>query len=204
MTVAAPLRTTTWPQVAAASRAAATRAASSAAEIAVVRGIATRARAQPRELAGMRRQDGRAAAALPPGVHRGQRAERLGIEQDRRLVRPGDVDQLADQLGGGQPGPQPRSDHDRVVLVVEDAGERRFGVDLLDVVLGEAHRGRLDHLGREERLERLGDRERDQAGSGASGGAADQERRPGIVERAGDDQQLAERALVAARRAGGH
>ena len=55
-----------------------------------------------------------------------------------------------------RPGAQARADDDRVVLVVEDPGERRLRVDLLDVVLGERHRRGLDHLGREQRLEGFG------------------------------------------------
>ena len=73
------------------------------------------------------------------------------------------------------------------------------GLDLLDVVLGQRHRRRLDDLGREQRLERLGDGQRDQAGAGPAGGPADEQGRAGVVERAGDHEQLAERALVAAR-----
>jgi hypothetical protein len=42
------------------------------------------------------------------------------------------------------------------VVVVEDPGEGRLRVDLLDVVLGQGHRRRLDDLRCEQRLERLG------------------------------------------------
>ena len=76
---------------------------------------------------------------------------------------------------GGRARPSPGRvaagpDDDRVVLVVEDAGERRLGVDLLDVVLGQRHRRRLDDLGREQRLERLGDGEGHEPDPGPAGG----------------------------------
>ena len=202
MTVRAPLRTTTERQAAAASRAAATRAASSAEmSPSSASGVATPG-AQPRELAGMRRQDGRAPLALPPAVHRGQRSERLGVEHDRRrigLAR--GADEQPHQLGGGQARPQPGSHDDRIVLVVEDLGQRRLRVDLLDVVLGQAHRRGLDDLGGEQGLERFGHGQGDQPGAGPTGGAADEQGGARVVERAGDHQDLAERALVATLRA---
>ncbi len=170
-------------------------------QVAVVGGIAPGAGAQPRELPGVRGQHGRTPAALPPAVHRRERAERLGVEHDRCLVRPARVDQLANELGRRESRAQPRPDDDRVMLVVEDAGDRRLRVDLLDVVLGKRHRRRLDDLGGEERLQRFGHREGDEPRSRPPGRAADEQRRPRIVERSGDDQQLAERALVATCRA---
>ena len=62
-----------------------------------------------------------------------------------------------------RPGPQPGADHDRVVLVVQDPGDRRLRVDLLDVVLGQGHRRRLDDLRGEQRLQRFRHRQRHEA-----------------------------------------
>ena len=84
------------------------------------------------------------------------------------------------------------------MLVIEDPGERGVGIDLLDIVLGQGHRRRLDDLGREHRLERLRHGQRDEAGPGAPGGAGDEQGGARVIERARDDQQLAERALVPA------
>jgi hypothetical protein len=123
-------------------------------QVPVVSGLVTAPGAQPAELAGVRRQHGRASITLPPAVHRGQRAERLGIEHDggrRPLV--GRRQQLAHQLRRREARPQPGPDDDRVVLVIEDARDRRLGVELLDVVLRQGHRGRLHDLRREQRLE---------------------------------------------------
>jgi hypothetical protein len=96
-------------------------------------------------------------AGLPPAVHGRQRAQRLGVEYRRRRIRLARCgEQEPDQLGRGEPRAQPRADDDGVVLVVEDPGESGFGIDLLDAVLGQPHGGRLDDLGREQRLQRLG------------------------------------------------
>ena len=91
-----------------------------------------------------------------------------------------------------------RADDQRVVLVIEDLGQRGLRVDLLDVVLGEGHRRGLDHLGREQWLEQYGTASVDEAGTGPSRGTADEQRGARVVERTGDHQQLAEAALVAA------
>ena len=85
------------------------------------------------------RQHARPAVAVPPALDRRERAERLGVEDDRR--RAGVVagrEEHPDELGGREARPEPRPDDDRVVLVVEDPGEGRLRVDLLDVVLGQA------------------------------------------------------------------
>ena len=169
-------------------------------EVAVRAVLHAAAGTQPLELPRVRRQDGGPPLAAPPAVHRGERAERLGVQDDRGRLVAGPDDQLPDELGRRESGPQPGAQHDRVVLVVEDARQRRLWVDLLDVVLGQGHRRRLDHLGREERLERLGDGERDEACAGPTGGLAHEQCGPGVVERAGDHEQLAERTLVAAER----
>ena len=55
------------------------------------------------------REHRRAAVAVPPVVHRGERPERLGVEQDRRRVRLVGDDEAPDQLGGGEAGPQARA-----------------------------------------------------------------------------------------------
>ena len=55
-------------------------------QVAVLRRVEATPRAQPGELAGVRREDGRSPIAVPPVVHRRERPERFGIEQDRRLV----------------------------------------------------------------------------------------------------------------------
>jgi len=47
---------------------------------------------------------------------------------------------------------QPGADDEGVVLVVEDPGQGGLRVHLLDVILGERERRRLDDLRREERL----------------------------------------------------
>ena len=78
------------------------------------------------------------------------------------------------------------------MLVIEDAGIGRFGVQLLDVVLGEGHRRRLDDLRGEDRLQGLGHGQRDQPGPAPAGGSRDEQGRAGVVERARDDQELAE------------
>ena len=126
--------------------------------------------------------------ALPPGVHRGQRPKGLGVEDERRPFLTAGVDQLADELGGGEAGPESRSDHQRVVLVVEDARECRLRVELLDIVLRQRHRRGLDDLRREKRLERLGHGQGDEPDSRPTGGATDQQGGAGVVERPGDDQ----------------
>jgi hypothetical protein len=89
------------------------------------------------------------------------------------------------------------------VLVVEDPGQGGLRVHLLDVILGERERRRLDDLRREERLERLGDGQRDEAGPGPARGLADEERGAGVVERPRHHQELPERPLVAADRSRG-
>ena len=107
-------------------------------------------------------------------------------------------EKLAHELGGREARSQARPDDEGVVLVVQDAGHRGFRVDLLDVVLGQRHRRRLDDLRREQRLERFGDGQRHKAGTGPAGRTAHEEGSAGVVQRAGDDEQPTERALVAA------
>ena len=68
--------------------------------------------------------------------------------------------------------------------MIEDPGEGRLRIDLLDVVLGQGHRGRLDDLGREQRLERLRHGQGHEPDAGPTGGPADEQGRPGVVERA--------------------
>ena len=168
-------------------------------QVAVGGRVDAAARAQPSEFPGVRREHPRSPLARPPAVHRRERAERLRIEHDRRRLVAGRGDELANELGGGESRSQARTHHEGVVLVVEDAREGWFGINLFDVVLGEAHRRGLDHLGREQRLEGLGDRQRDEADAGPARRAAHQQRRARVVERAREHEQLAERALVAAR-----
>ena len=171
-------------------------------QIAVGGGRDPAGRAEPGELARVRGQDARPSDPLPPLVADGERAERLGVDDRRwRVALTLDGEQGADQVGRGQARPQPGSDDERVMLVVHDPGEGVLGLDLLDVVLGEGHRRRLDDLRREQRLERLGDGQGDQTGAGPSGRPADEQRGARVVERAGDHKELAERALVAAGRA---
>ena len=142
-------------------------------EIAVIALRAAAPRPEPLELADVRRQHGRPPVAVPPPGHRCERAERLGIEHDRRrlLVVRG-REELADELRGGEARSQAGTDDERVVLVVEDPRQSRLRVDLLDVVLGQGHRRGLDDLRGEQRLERLGDGQRDEPRAGPSGRAA--------------------------------
>ena len=193
------MRTTTWPQAAAASRVGRdprvivrTRSPSACGSAP----LPARRRANS-PTCGVRTAAG---GRLPPGVDRGQRAQRLGVEDDRRAVVAGPIDEPADELGRREARAQARSHDERVVLVIEDPGEGRLRVDLLDVVLGQGHRRRLDDLGREQRLQRLGHGQRHEADPGATGRPADEQRRARVVERPGDHEQLAERALVAAHR----
>jgi len=168
-------------------------------QIAVRGGIIAAAGAKASEFTRVRRQDGRPVHCVPPAIHRGQRAKGLSIKHDRgrcRLCRYGD--ELANQLNGRQARSETRSEDHSVVLVIEDPGERRIRLDLLHVVFGKSHRGGLDDLGREERLEGLGHGQRHEAGTGAARRTADQERRAGVIEGPSDDEELAEAALVAA------
>ena len=84
MTVRAPLSTTTWPHSTAAAAAAAARAASSSTRSPSASGSRPLPARRRGELADVRREDGRPADAVPPGVGRGEAAERLGVEHDRR------------------------------------------------------------------------------------------------------------------------
>ncbi len=150
----------------------------------------------------MGREHAGPAGRVPPLAERGHRAERLGVEDDRRRRRVvGDREQVAHELNRGESRSEARPEDDGIVLVVEDPGDRRLRVDLLEIVLRQGHRGGLDDLRGEERLERFGHGERDEPGTGATRGPADEEGRARVVERAGNDEQLSERALVAARRA---
>ena len=110
-------------------------------------------------------------------------------------------DQPSDELGRREAGPQPGPDDDRVVFVIEDPRVRRLRVELLDIVLRQGHRRRLDDLRREHRLEGLRHGQRHEAGPGPAGRPRHQEGCAGVVERARDDEELAERALMAACRA---
>jgi hypothetical protein len=175
--------------------AAATRAAS-------IRLDAT-ADAQPAELPSVRGDDGGPPITVPPAVHRCEGAQRLRIEHERRtLLAPG-VDQVADQLRGRQPGPQSGADDEGVVIVIEDPRKRGLGVDLFDVVLRQRHRRRLDDLRGEQWLERLRHGKRDETDARPTRGPTHEQGRSGIVERAGDHQQLAERPLVPTGRSAG-
>ena len=168
-------------------------------QIAVVRGIAAAARPEPGELAGMGSEDTRPPIAVPPALERREGAEGLGVEDDRRRASiVARRQEHPDELGGGKPRPQPGAHDDRVVIVVEDPGEGRLGIDLLDVVLGQPHRRRLDDLGREQGLERFGHGERDEPGPGPTRCAADEQGRARVVQRAREDEDLAEGAFVAA------
>jgi hypothetical protein len=76
----------------------------------------------------VRRQHRRASIAHPPVVHRRQRPERLGVEDERRRIRvAGPEQESTDQVGRGQSWAQTGPDHDRVVLVVQDPGQGGFG-----------------------------------------------------------------------------
>ena len=157
--------------------------------------------AESAELARVRRQHGGSSLALPPAVHRGERAQRLGVEHERRSLLPARVEQHPNEIGGRETWSQAGADHQRVMVVVEDPCERGLRIELLDVVFGQRHRRRLDDLRGEQRLERLGHGQRDEAHTSAAGGAAHEQGGPGVVERSREHEQLAERALVAALRA---
>ena len=175
MTVRAPLRTTHWRHAAAASRTAATRASSSAARSPSASGS--------RPLPARRRANSPACGVSTAG-RRSPSHQSSIVASDRSASASRTMgaavglvggDQASDELGGRESGSQARPDDDRVMLVVEDAGERRLRVQLLDVVLGERHRRRLDHLRGEDRLQRFGDGQRDESGSGPPGGPRDQQ-----------------------------
>ena len=189
MTVFAPLSTTTWPHAVAAALAAVRRASSSADRSPSPSALDARAGTQPRELAGMGRQHAR-----PEGARSTTRRaspssaapRRRGPAAAARARRRGPRGACARARSSRGPGRRPGPSDDRVVIVVEDPGDRRLRVDLLDVVLGQGHRRRLDDLRREQRLERLGNGERDEPGAGPTRGPADEQRRARVVERAGD------------------
>jgi len=63
------------------------------------------------------------------------------------------AEEVLDERGRGEPGPQPRTDDDRVVLVVQDPGQGVIWFELLHVVLGQAHGRGLHDLRGEQRLE---------------------------------------------------
>ena len=134
-------------------------------EVAV--GIGARCRCRP--AAGRTRPGAgsgpRPADDRPTSVDRGQRAECLGVDARPAAAPRRRPQRSPDELDGRETGPQPGTDDQGVVLVVEDPGERRPRVDLLDVVLGQAHRRRLDDLRGEQGLERLGHGEGHEAGA---------------------------------------
>ena len=150
----------------------------------------------------MWRQDARPDRTGPPLAERRHRSERLRVKDHRHwrglCVRHGQ--EHPHQLGRGESRSQPGSHDDGVVLVVEDAGNRRLRVNLLDVVLRQGHCRGLDDLRGEQWLERFRDRERHEPRARATRRATDKERRTGVVHRARDDEDLAEGPLVAARR----
>ena len=199
ITVLAPFSTTTWfhgrRRVAGAPRAGRVVGR----EVAVRLGLEAAARPQPGELAGVRGEDGRPAIALPPVLVGRERAERLGVEDDAGALPSSPAARSSRTSSavarpGRRPGPMTIASWSWSRI----AGEGRLRVDLLDVVLRQGHRRRLDDLRREQRLERLGHRERHEPGARPARGPADEQRGAGVVERAGDDEELAERALVAA------
>ena len=158
-----------------------------------------------RELADVRRQDGRPADAVPPVVGRGEPAQRLGVEDDRRRRR---------VLG-------------RDEEVLDEGPASRARAAARDPRRSRRARGRGSGSGRRParappRRPRAGPsswprRPSPRTAAGAIRGPrgsrgrrpsraaarADEQRGAGVVERAGDDEQLAERALVAAARAVG-
>ena len=161
----------------------------------------TAAGAQASELSGMRRQDRVPARGGPPAVGRRKRPKSLRVENGRRRCRLlGDRKQRGDQLACREARSKARPHHQRVVVVVEDPRQRLLGLHFFHVVLGQGHRGRLEDLGGEQGLKRFGDREGDQADAAPPGRPAHEQGGPGVVERAGQDQQFAEAALVTALR----
>ena len=66
--------------------------------------------------------------------------------------------------------------------MVQDSGQRALRLDLLHVVLGQAHGGGFDDPRGEQGLERLGHGQGDQARPGPPGGRAHEQRRAGKVE----------------------
>jgi hypothetical protein len=137
-----------------------------------------------------------------PAVHRCQGPERFCVEDGSasvRLPRRGPVGRGSAPSSRGWA--KPRTHHQGVVIVIEYAGQRR-PLDPLPRRRPRAasQRRRLYNLGREERLERLRRGQRDEPGSGAAGGRANEQGRSGVVHRTGQDEQFSERALVATRR----
>ena len=200
MTVRAPLSTTHWRQAAAASRTAATRASSSAARSPSASGsrplparsranspacgVRTAGRRSPSHQSSIVASDRSASASRRIGAWSGSSAT-ISRRTSSAVARP-----------GRRPGPMTIASCSWSRI----AGVGRLRVQLLDVVLGQGHRRRLDDLRGEDRLEGLRHGQRHEPGPGPAGRARDQQGRAGVVERARDDEQLAERALVAAGR----
>ena len=182
-------------------RAAAARGLVIVDEVAVGAGLDPAGRPQPGELAGMRREHARSVDADPPAVRDGQRAERLGVDDRRRRRRRPRPPAAA---GSARPWPGPAGDPGR------RPGRRargpgswparpparpprrrpRAGAIVVASTTLAANSGWSDSG--TARVTR----------PAPARPAARQTSRaaPGVVERAGDHQQLAERALVAAGR----
>ena len=196
----APLSTTTWLHSVAAADAARTRAASSPLRSPSSSGswpLPARSRANS-PACGVSTQ-GRVTLVHHSSADASVRSASASRTAGGPAALLGRRQDEAQEVGRGQRRPQPGPDHQGVVLVVEDLRQRGLRVHLLDVVLGQGHRRGLDDLGGEQRLERLGHGEGHEAGAGTTRGAADEQRRAGVVQRARDHEQLAERALVAPR-----
>ena len=153
MTVRAPLSTTTWPQALRGIDRGDDPRVIVIDEVAVGAGLHAACRPQARELASVRRQHDGASDPLPPAVLRGERPERLRIDDGRRGIGvAGHREDPADEVSGRERSPKAGPDDEGVVVVVEDHRESGLRVDLLEVVLRERHRRRLDDLRGEQRL----------------------------------------------------
>ena len=202
MTVRAPLSTTTEPQVAAASTAAARRASSSSARSPSSAGwspLPARSRANS-PACGVRTAGRR--SPVPPAVHRGHRPERLGVEHERGGIGlAGDRQQRAHELGGGEPRPQARARRRSRRARGRGSGPcAGSGSTSSTSSSGSAIVVASTTLAAKSGWSDSGTASVTRPTPAPPGRAADEQGRAGVVERAGDDEQLPERALVAAGR----
>ena len=181
----------------------ATRASSSADRSPSSRGIAPAAGSEPGELAGVRRQHGRPVVALPPAVHRRQRAQRLGVEHDRRRRPSRRPPGAAAGRARPWPGPGRRPGPTTIASCSWSRIRARAGSGSTSSTSssGSAIVVASTTLAANSGWSDSGTASVTSPAPARPGRPADEQRRAGVVERAGDHEQLAERALVAALRA---
>ena len=172
-------------------------------QIAVGVGRDPAGRAEPGELAGVRGQDAGPSDAAPTTRRGGERAECLGVERPPVAgpPSPSTASRAPIRSAVARPGRNPGPTTSASCSWSMIRARASSGSTSSTSSSGQGHRRRLDDLRREQRLERLGDGQGDQTGAGPSGRPADEQCGARVVERAGDHEELAERALVAAGRA---